>query len=385
MATITSKSHPTNASQMAGSGQPPTRSSARKASTTPDEELFKKAEKAVNDLRQFKNLDKTAKLNVATLIDELVEKAKQTITGSTTTGAISKETFEKETQTDPVDTGEPIVTIDKATIHAIDKKQDFIITMLQKTHKTYAQAAASPATPWTGARPTVTTTNPRLSKARSDRIQYEISLTVADAPKTTQDTIQMENHKQITKRLQETIDNAKLEGAPQIEEIAKLRRGVVRLRATTKEGAKSIREGQVKWEEAYSGVKIYKPKYGIVIHRVPTWAIDLKPGYENTSDYVETIEEWQQENASRNNITISGIKPLARKPKIEDGHKRFQSIIIFTEHADAADRCITNNFLIGSQSFPVEKYAPHLRVTQCFKCYGFGHTASNCNNKEQCG
>jgi hypothetical protein len=195
----------------------------------------------------------------------------------------------------------------------------------------------------------------------------------------------MENHKQITKRLQETIDNAKLEGAPQIEEIAKLRRGVVRLRATTKEGAKSIREGQIKWEEAYSGVKIYKPKYGIVVHRVPTWAIDLKPGYENTSDYVEAIEEWQKENASRNNITISGIKPLARKPKIENGHKRFQSIIIFTEHADAADRCITNNFLIGSQSFPVEKYAPHLRVTQCFKCYGFGHTASNCNNKEQCG
>ena len=224
-----------------------------------------------------------------------------------------------------------------------------------------------------------------LSKARKELSQQEINLTTADAAKGIQEMIQSIPHRTIIKALQETIDNANLEGKPQLEDVTKLRRGTIRMRATTREGAKAIKEANIDWNKAYAGLKVYKPKYGIVIHGVPVWELNLDPGYEETDEYKDTIDEWQGENANRNNITIANIKPLSRKPRTDHIRKKHQSIIVFTEDAEAADRYIARGFLIDSQSFQAEKYAPHLRITQCYKCQEFRHTASKCNKKVRCG
>jgi hypothetical protein len=221
----------------------------------------------------------------------------------------------------------------------------------------------------------------RLNKARKDLSQHEISLTTIDVDTTTQKLIETTPHKDIAKNLQEVIDNANLEGKPQLEAINKLKRGIIRMRAATKEGAKTIKEANI----AYAGIKVYKPRYGIVIHGVDIWSINLEPGYEDQVEYKDTVNEWQKENAKRNNITIVNIKPLTRKPRSEHIRKKHQSIIVFTEDAEAADRCILSGFLIDSQSFAAEKYAPHLQLKQCYKCHGFGHTAYNCVKNERCG
>jgi hypothetical protein len=307
----------------------------------------------------------------------LIKKAKQPTTIATmTTTASQVERFEKETQT-----AQPTIAADETTIRAIDKKQDLIIKLLQKD-KTYAQAAAAP-------RPVMQqppATMERLNKARKERSQTEITLTTSDAPKDTQDSIRLTPHKDITKRFQDIIDDSNLERKPQLENVTKLGRGVLRLRFATKEGTKTIREASINWESAYTGIKIYKPRYGIVIHGVPTRAINLEPGYEETIEYKDTIEEWQRENANRNDITIVGVKPLRKATSAEQPRlRRHQSIVIFTEDAEGADRCIINHFLIDRQSFEPEKYAPHLRVIQCRKCHGFGHMAAKCDKAEQCG
>ena len=155
------------------------------------------------------------------------------------------------------------------------------------------------------------------------------------------------------------------------------------MRAITKEQAKAIREANINWNGAYPGISIYRPKYGVVIHGVPARAINFNPGYEETDEYKSTIIEWQAENENRNNVNIASIKPLRQKAGTE--RKKHQSIIIFIDNAEAADRCILNNFLIESQSFRAEKYAPHLWVTQCYKCQNFGHIVKNCDKEEQCG
>ena len=217
-----------------------------------------------------------------------------------------------------------------------------------------------------------------------DRAQYEITLTISDAPKTMQEMIKSATHRDITKCLQEIIDKANLEGRPQLENVTRLSRGKIRMRAAMKEGAKIIKEANIEWEQAYPGIKVYNPRYGIVIHGVPTDEINLDPGYTETPEYKEAIDEWQQENANRNNITIMSIKPLRRKG-MEHTRKKHQSIIVFTEDPEAADRCIDNRFLINNHSFRVEKYAPHLQITQCYKCQGYRHTANSCMNKEQSG
>jgi hypothetical protein len=186
------------------------------------------------------------------------------------------------------------------------------------------------------------------------------------------------------KALQKPSITQNLEGKLQLEDVAKLRRGLIRMRATTKDGAKAIKDANINWGTAYIGIKIYKPKYAIVINGVPVWSTNLEPRYKNKNEYKDTINEWLKENANRNYVTIVD-KPLARKPRSEHIRKKHQSIIIFTEDAKAADRCILNKFLIDSQSFVVEKYTPHLQLKQCYKCQGFGHVASNGDKNEQSG
>jgi hypothetical protein len=261
---------------------------------------------------------------------------------------------------------------------SMDPAKDSKAKELERGHSPLPAPAVAPVVQQS------TATKQRIEKARKDSAQFETTLTTADAPKSMQDSIKTAPPKDITNRLQEIIDNADLGGKPQLEDVIKLSRGILRMRATTKEGATTIKEGNIDWTEAYPGVKVYKPKYGIVIHGVPTKGMNLDPGYTENADYKDLLNELQSENANRNNIIIDSIKPLRRRGT-ERTHKNHQSIIVFTEDAQAADRCIHNRFLIRRESFKVEKYAPHLQITQCYKCYGYRHTANPCTRKEQCG
>ena len=198
-----------------------------------------------------------------------------------------------------------------------------------------------------------------------------------DAPDRIHELIKSTPHKDITDSLQKTIDNATLKGKPQIEGVNKLGRGMIRLRAATKEGAKTIKDASIGWEDAYPGLKVYKPKSPVVIHGVPTEAISWDP-----DTCTETKDELQKQNAKSNTI-ITSIRPLrtARKQHKPTAH---QSIIVYTEDAEATDRCIQNGFLIDRQILKTERYTPHLHIMQCYKCYRYRHRASNCRNKEKC-
>ena len=76
-------------------------------------------------------------------------------------------------------------------------------------------------------------------------MQFEISLTTADTSIATQQVIQAKHYKDIKKHLQETINKANLDGKPQLEDVTKLKRGVIRLTVVTKEGANKIREANI--------------------------------------------------------------------------------------------------------------------------------------------
>ena len=42
--------------------------------------------------------------------------------------------------------------------------------------------------------------------------------------------------------------------------------------------------------------------------------------------------------------------------------------------------------MIEKQRMPrVEKYAPHLHISQCYKCQGFGHRSTFCKRMNKCG
>jgi len=368
-------------SRLATNNPSATRTSPCNTNEANNDDIIKRARKACADLRNKGSLQQKVKDNITTVIENLIEKAKGQPTtnathveeASTETANLKATTVEAATQTEG-----PNIAVNETDLNAVDKKMNLVINILTKD-KTYTQTVTA------APRPTTQQLSPakeRLNKARQDRAQYEINLTMANAPKDTQELIRSSSYKEIIRRFQETIDKAELGGKPKLEDVKKLSRGVIRIQATTKEGAKTIREANINWEEAYTGIKIYKRQCGIVIHGVPVWAINLEPGYEETKEYKDTINDWQRENASRNNITIASIIPLVRKTKIGKTH---QSIIVTMEDAEAADRCIINHFFIESQSFEAEKYAPQYRLRQCYKCQEFGHTANKCKNNSKCG
>ena len=52
---------------------------------------------------------------------------------------------------------------------------------------------------------------------------------------------------------------------------------------------------------------------------------------------------------------------------------------------EEADECLKRGMCIKGRFYYPEKYAPELNITQCYKCYKFGHLAKHCKNKQKCG
>ena len=121
-----------------------------------------------------------------------------------------------------------------------------------------------------------------------------------------------------------------------------------------------------------------KPKYGIVLHAVPTHDLDSTNVKEHTMKYLE------QENHGKD-IHILKVAPLRRRPRDHHSPTKHNSVIVYMDNAEAADKCIKTGFYINHARYMPEKYTPQLRITQCFNCQAYGHLASQCKHKPACG
>jgi len=164
---------------------------------------------------------------------------------------------------------------------------------------------------------------------------------------------------------------------PTIKGVQKLKSGDIRICCNTPEEAEALK--QVDWNIAYQGLKIRKPKFGIVIHGVPTTMLDA------ANIYSEDIQRLEMQNASKQ-IKVSKIVPLRRNKPIDDPAMH-NSVVVFLDSPIAADACIKEGVFIDHCFFgAVEKYAPQLRRTQCYNCQRFGHIASQCRaSHSTCG
>jgi hypothetical protein len=147
--------------------------------------------------------------------------------------------------------------------------------------------------------------------------------------------------KDIAARLANIIDAAELPGKPALTGVSKLGIRGLRLHITLEEGANEVRKANIDWSIAFPGLTTHKPKYGVVIHRVPTDAINFDEDISNIK------EEWSRENG----IQITNITPLR---KLRDRHKpdaARKSIVIYTENPAHADKCLTFGFFIDREKF----------------------------------
>jgi len=239
------------------------------------------------------------------------------------------------------------------------------------TTKTYAQAASS--APQNS--PAIIAKKQQQEEARKERARLEVTLSASNTTEDIKKQLSAEHPAKITEHLQKAInETTSIADKPRILGINKVANDTIKLQFDTAAEAEQIRSATIDWNVAYNGIKAHRPSYGVAVFGIPTGAINL------SGDHAETVKSWENQNGT---LTIAKISTLRSRSK----HKptAYQSYVIFTEDKDAANKLIKQGFFIDNEKFKTGRYNPHLYITQCFKCHGFGHRAANCNHKQKCG
>lgn len=167
----------------------------------------------------------------------------------------------------------------------------------------------------------------------------------------TKEQLAKQSHSEITAKLQYAVQSQVKNNIPAIYGIQKLKSHDIRIHCNTAEEAEQLRK--VKWEEAYTGLTVRQPKFGIVAHGVPIGLMDL-----NRTNDPELARELESQNkASR--IQVVGMKPLRRKLR---ANARDFSPVVFVTNSETADHCIKHGIYIGQQRCPVVKYTPQFQL-----------------------
>jgi hypothetical protein len=217
------------------------------------------------------------------------------------------------------------------------------------------------------------TNQQQKQKLQNDRKQYELTLKTHKASTETKSEIEKMSAKELTERCQHAVNNTKINGEkPTIIGVNKLAQDGIRVQCKTVDEVQQLKN--VNWNLAFEGVTPHKPRYGIVIHGVPTGEVNSILADKETA--TKELEE-------SNNMPIVDITLLRRKHGTTD--KPTQSITLITYDANAADHCIKRGYFINCSKHRAERYAQHLQITQCYKCHEYGHRAANCKNIQRCG
>ena len=185
----------------------------------------------------------------------------------------------------------------------------------------------------------------------------------------TREQIAQHSHSEITIKLQQNVENQVKDNPLNIKGIEKLRSNDIRIHCNTEHEAEQLR--RVKWDEAYSGLTVHQPKYGITMTGISKTQIN--PDELRNSEIIRQLEDQNKENK----IKIVGMKTLRRKHK---DNAQYYSIVIFLSTSEAADRCIKHGFYINYQRLYPERYNPQYQLIQCYKCQKFGHHATACKS-----
>jgi hypothetical protein len=177
---------------------------------------------------------------------------------------------------------------------------------------------------------------------RKKREPSQVILTTLN--KETKETLSTMHAEKIRQQCQNIIDsstaNDTTTAKPKLKGIARITNGI-RLECHSQEEAQRVRQ-IIDWNNAFKELAVHKPKHGVVVHGVRTEQVT---GIDDADVQKSLIQEWEEAN---NDLKIHSIKYLRRKPRT-DRTSLNCSIIVFTEDAHAADKCILSGFYIDSE------------------------------------
>jgi len=148
------------------------------------------------------------------------------------------------------------------------------------------------------------------------------------------------------------------------------------VRFRNKEAKETASKSKQWLKELGSGVKLVRPRFGVVVHRTPTNEVRLR------EDKEQSIAKIMHENdmGSRG----FGVEEIAWMKKKDAPLGAAASLGIWFDSAEAAEWAIQDGMLFGLRY--VGSIEPYKRKERrCFNCQGLGHEAWSCKERQRCG
>ena len=136
-------------------------------------------------------------------------------------------------------------------------------------------------------------------------------------------------------------------------------------------------KSNTEWMEALgNGTKLVKPRFGVVVHRMPT------EGLQSLENKKEAIGQIMEENdMTAKGYCIDDIAWLKNKDKPLGVSA---SLGIWFDTPEAAERIVHNGLVCGQRYIgSVEPY--QMKKKRCHRCQGHGHLAWACKEPKRCG
>jgi hypothetical protein len=226
--------------------------------------------------------------------------------------------------------------------------------------KTYAAALQAGLPPWTGP-PPVKEVPTRLSR----------EIVVRNSEATPEDRSRPIN--QIVENINRT-KSAEIKG--KVMAARRLPSGDITITADTKE-TKELLERDKSWLAAVSRTAwVNRRKFPVMVHGMKVASVDC-------SKQEEAIKEILGQNTHLSS-KIEILRVQWPKKALRRG-KATTCLIIDVASPEQANTLIDEGLLFHSELKECELYHGDCRITQCYNCQRYGHTARICRNQKKCG
>jgi ribosomal protein S10 len=161
----------------------------------------------------------------------------------------------------------------------------------------------------------------------------------------------------------------------QIAGVATTKTGYI-VRFRDEQSAKIARNDSKWLTELGHNTKLVTPRFGVVVHRVPTHQVDDKEGKGQSIDRI----------TEENDLLAKGfpVRDIAWLKSKEKPWGRSASLGMWFDTAEAAKWTIDNGLVFGQRYIgSIEAY--QLKKKRCHRCQRPGHLAWSCRERRRCG
>ncbi|KIW36205.1 uncharacterized protein PV06_11502 [Exophiala oligosperma] len=154
-----------------------------------------------------------------------------------------------------------------------------------------------------------------------------------------------------------------------------LKSGDIQIFTSTTTEARQLKEHKGWLKGLGEQAELIMPTYGVIVHGIPTNSISIK-------DQKATIQHMLADNyAVISCAEISYVGWLTKEASL----KRASSIVVEFTDPEMANAIIYAGMAWDGHIHQCQLYDRACRVEQCFRCYHYGHIATQCNASQTCG